>query len=288
VLTVNAVQTAPLALAGVITTGVAATTGGTLSTLGLLPLMASAKLQLGAAVLVAAGLTTTVLLQQREKHRLQEQLAELRSLPAAEPVMIAPASNAAPADARQLEELLRLRGEVAQLRREQAQLAPELERLMTENARLKDARQATLPTQTAEELALEEFKRMGIIKMNYTKRWGIAFLVFANANDGQLPRSLEEAAPQFAETFDGQRTDESEMPGELVPEQFEIVYQGSLKSIAEPARTILLREKEPFPSLGRPGWSRTYLFADGHSEIHHSADGNFEPWERERMIPAPQ
>jgi hypothetical protein len=30
-------------------------------------------------------------------------------------------------------------------------------------------------------------------------------------------------------------------------------------------------------------WVRTYGFADGHSEVHSAADGNFAPWEQQHM-----
>ena len=46
----------------------------------------------------------------------------------------------------------------------------------------------------------------------------------------------------------------------------------------------VLREKKLFPSVGRPGWIRTYLFADGHSEIHYSESGDFQDRERDRMV----
>jgi prepilin-type processing-associated H-X9-DG protein len=31
------------------------------------------------------------------------------------------------------------------------------------------------------------------------------------------------------------------------------------------------------------GWNRTYGFADGHTEIHKAEDGNFGPWEEQRI-----
>ena len=48
--------------------------------------------------------------------------------------------------------------------------------------------------------------------------------------------------------------------------------------------TVIIREKEPFPVPGREGLSRTYVFADGHSEIHRASDGDFTAWERERGL----
>jgi len=67
-------------------------------------------------------------------------------------------------------------------------------------------------------------------------------------------------------------------------DRFSIVFDGSLKELTRPETTIIIREKSPFSNPKQGGFARTYLFADGHAEIHSSADGNFDNWERERMI----
>ena len=67
-------------------------------------------------------------------------------------------------------------------------------------------------------------------------------------------------------------------------DDFEIVYQGSLQEIKEPARTIIVREKQPFNVQPSGEAWRTYLFADGHSEVHLARDGNFEPWEQQHIV----
>ena len=66
----------------------------------------------------------------------------------------------------------------------------------------------------------------------------------------------------------------------------EIVFTGSLQQIKEPQKTIIVRERTPFSNLQRPGFARTYLFADGHVEIYSSIDGDFETWEKERLASA--
>lgn len=45
-------------------------------------------------------------------------------------------------------------------------------------------------------------------------------------------------------------------------------------------------KKQPYdvPAQSDVHKARTYGFADGHMEIHHSPEGDFEAWERERMI----
>jgi hypothetical protein len=48
----------------------------------------------------------------------------------------------------------------------------------------------------------------------------------------------------------------------------------------------VLREKEAWTDY-RGRWNRAYGFADGHSEIHFSQDGNFEAWENKHLMPPP-
>jgi len=68
----------------------------------------------------------------------------------------------------------------------------------------------------------------------------------------------------------------------LRTEDFELLFKGSLKSIANPNHAIVLREREAWRTYnGR--WARTYGFADGHSEIPASADGDHSGWEAQRQ-----
>ncbi len=117
---------------------------------------------------------------------------------------------------------------------------------------------------------------MGIARMNYTKYWVLAFHLYASRNHDQFPTSFGEALdflPAKAKTETN-----------LTVEQFEIVYQGALSNITNTASTIVIREKEAWPN-GNGGWAKSYGFADGHSEIRGLADGNFDAWEKERIIP---
>jgi hypothetical protein len=73
----------------------------------------------------------------------------------------------------------------------------------------------------------------------------------------------------------------------LSPSDFEIAFNGKVGDIREPNRIIVMKEKE---SRLNPGgkWTRAYGFADGHSELHSTPDGNFEPWEREHLVDTTQ
>lgn len=275
-LAVRAVEAAPAGLAATVTAGVASAVwvpaAGTAS--GSFLIMTNLT-KLVVASLALAAVTGVVLLQHREIGRLADELASAR----AALVVRVPAAgtNPVPTTSAPSEELLRLRGEVASLRR----LAGEVEALRRENARLAAAKAGpeASPPATLDQV-LEEDRQKGIARLNYMKDWGLAVWKYAAVHGDQMPARLEDAQPHLELEDD---------PGWLKPEQFELLYRGSLRTLSDPSRTIIVREREPFPSVNpeRPGWKRTYLFADGHAEILYRADGNFEDWERERTA-APQ
>jgi hypothetical protein len=176
---------------------------------------------------------------------------------------------------REASEVHKLRGEVALLRRERTEAAKQAE----ENARLRKQLQAA-PTQTemtAAEAARDAQKQIGIAKLNYLKGWTLAFHMFADKHEGNLPKDFEEAKGHLRADFDHA----------FEPNQFEIVYRGSLKELQgiDLGRVILVREKEP--TIGWDGRrSKAYGFADGHSEIHAEGPQGFDAWEKERMVDA--
>jgi RNA polymerase sigma factor (sigma-70 family) len=120
-LSLEAVQAAPAALAPSVTATALATVAST-STLGILTLVASTKFKFALAATLAAGLTTTVIIQHQSNDRLRAELTAReaqRIPPAAATEQLA--SNTAPADelaALRAEhtELLRIRGEIGTLR----------------------------------------------------------------------------------------------------------------------------------------------------------------------------
>src|SRR5262249_34140748 len=118
----HAVQTAPAGLAATAIAAASAANAALPAASTLQILMASTKVKLSVAALLAASVTTPLVLQYQANARLQEQVAQLRAERAALP----PAQPAAAAsDASELEhlrnqqtELLRLRGQVTQLRQQ--------------------------------------------------------------------------------------------------------------------------------------------------------------------------
>ena len=122
---------------------------------------------------------------------------------------------------------------------------------------------------------------MGIAKMNDAKFIVLGTLMYAEDNQDRFPTSFEQIA-----SYLGNKTGDLEIPNPTGTNLFEIVYQGTRSSVANPASVIVIREKLAWQTAsGR--WARTYGFVDGHSEVHSSDDGNFEPWEKQHMISAP-
>lgn len=272
VLTANAVQAAPAALTGAVLAAVGVA-GTAVSGVGLFHLMTTAKLKLVVAATIAAGVAVTVGLQRRENRQLQGEVSALRAQAAAQ-ATVQPITSVAPADGARLDELLRLRGEVAQLRRQQQELIA----LRAENRQRKTATPARDQSVPTEDPQREEFMQRGIAKMLFAKHWTQAFFLYAEANGGVFPESFDQARKYYPE--------QTELPaGAEVPaeQDFEILFSGPLAQVSNPASAIVLREKTPFANFGRPGVSRTYAFADGHSEIKRSEDGNFEEWEQTRQ-----
>jgi RNA polymerase sigma factor (sigma-70 family) len=185
-------------------------------------------------------------------------------------------------------ELLRLRNEVGQLRSRLAAIA-------------RPRREEPAPAKTDENAITPEemMKHEGIAKMNYARQWLVAFMIYADHNQGQFPTNFAQADP-FLDA--GAKTEHNlkdyEFPPGgikygLIPDNYEITYQGSLQAVTNPPQQIVLREKQP-EQTEDGGYVRTYGFADGHTEVHratvdHRRDEiGFEAWEAEHGLIAVQ
>jgi hypothetical protein len=230
------------------------------------------KSTVGIMCAIAAGVAATwlwfqhrALAELREENgALRQQIEQLGALAAEnEQLSNALAKASRGATPEQMNELLKLRGEVGNLKRELAETARK------QASQAAAARQA--PTAAPQGIDPgEQQKEIAIGKMSYGKQWMLAFYQYANQHQGQAPANFEAAAPFLAA--------EARSQTNFFPEQFEIVYQGSMSEMANPENIIVIREKEAWQAPDG-GWARTYSFADGHSEIHKTTDGNFGPWE---------
>jgi hypothetical protein len=109
-------------------------------------------------------------------------------------------------------------------------------------------------------------------KMEYLKHLALGVVMFAEKNNGTLPKDLRES-------FSYPGTD---VPPGFLPDLFELVCQGRMSEIKNAAHTIIIREKDPVKTWDRQ-WMKCYAFADGHVEVHVELAGQFEAWEKPRL-----
>ena len=107
----------------------------------------------------------------------------------------------------------------------------------------------------------EEFRDQERQHMQAAQQVLTGLINFAANNGDKLPNTFQEIG--------------------LYTDQFELVFKGSLKDPATPESTIVMREKKAWRTANGT-WARAYGFADAHSELGITANGNFEKWERER------
>jgi RNA polymerase sigma factor (sigma-70 family) len=286
VLAANAIAPAPNGLAATVVgpalaSGLASTATSTGTAIALFHFMNSAKVGMGVAALAIASAVGTYVAIDRDNAKLRAEIASLqnqtteskRTEDVNQPAMESPVDPDELGRFRSEHfELLRLRGEVTALRADKAELA----RLQADKAQ----RDRLAPgTPISPEQAAELVKNIGIVKMNFARGWGAAFREYAEANGGKMPETFAEAGrfghkvpPEWQFSMSALSIDD-----------FEIVYHGSLLDLEHPERTIVLREKQPFDIQASGLARRTYLFADGHSEVHLAENADFEPWEKERM-----
>jgi RNA polymerase sigma factor (sigma-70 family) len=272
----EAVTAAPVGLAASLSaTALAGAADGGGTSLTLLKLVTMTKLKaLSFGAIIIAGVTTPLVIHYQAQARLHDtdllvqqqndQLAQLAAENARLSNLVAQANDSAAPD--QSKELLKLRGEVGVLKGQLAAAAHLQERT-------KRSAQAKSEVDPA-----EQQKQISIAKMGYTQGWMQALLQYAGQNQGLFPTNFDQAVSFLPDQVKGETN--------LAPDQFEIVYQGSMNEITNPAAIIVIREKEAWQTADG-GWVRDYSFADGHSEIHKAADGNFQNWEAQHMILPP-
>jgi hypothetical protein len=122
VLSAQAVQSAPVGLAAAAITAVSAVSGVLQATSTFQIVMASTKAKIGLAAVLAASVTTPLLIQHQTNSRLRDEIARLRGDLAVSPPVQAPSSDASELERlrKEHEELMRLRGQVTQLHQQPA------------------------------------------------------------------------------------------------------------------------------------------------------------------------
>jgi RNA polymerase sigma factor (sigma-70 family) len=100
-------------------------------------------------------------------------------------------------------------------------------------------------------------------RINQAKQEAIAFIMYANKQQNQLPKSFDDLKDNAPEDLSN----------------WEIVSGGNWKSFANPSQTILFREKEPRPSPDGK-FLKIYALADGSVQLVASPDEDFAASEK--------
>jgi len=185
-----------------------------------------------------------------------------------------PRTNRSFADDR-LSELLRLRGDAAMLRQQTNDLAA----LQEENRRMREqnsrqSNQVKTPLQLKEE---------GVVRSRVAKNFMLAFRLYAMDNHDHFPASFDQVTRYLPDALEADPVLSDLAEFIQMTNRFELLYSGSLDALTNEGNVIVLREKQARQWFDG-AWSKVYGFADGHSESHGSADGNFDDWEKQHII----
>lgn len=277
----NAVATAPPALAAALSSAAlatAATHAAVTATATLTVLTMSTAKTVSVAAIVAAGLLVPIVIQQRALTRLRDENARLHQLAdsRADSTASAPVAAGTDADSMKLE-IARLRAEAAAKRNLEKELAATRAKLANSEKRAATESQAAADVATDLDKAKEDMKQSAIAKMSFTRDWGMAIMIYADKNGGMLPQRLSDvAAPAEGAGQTGN--------GKLSIDDYELAIRGSLKDVSNPQSMILLREREPWKNPLSGSLNQTFLFVDGHSEVHSAPDAEaMLAWQRQHL-----
>ncbi len=265
----NAVHAAPIAFVPTISTAVLAATTIHNSTAVIATKAAvMTTLQKAVAGAVVAALVGTGIYQARQAQHLRTQVAALQQeqpSPNAQMQELQLQNSALSNKIATLldenlrlkhneSELLTLRGEVGMLRQATNELAKIQERVPPTNQ----------PARTKPQTE-DEIMQMVRDKQNYARAWMTAFQNYAFNHNGELPNSFEDAR-QFFPPEVGHWPD-------LSPDDFEILYHGSLNAITN-RDVIVFREKKLWQHVGGK-WGRYDVLANGSPQVRLRPAGIF-------------
>jgi len=158
----------------------------------------------------------------------------------------------------QMNELLRLRAEVARLRQQAAQAA----KTSTETRPAQNVPATAGPTSEPNDPTEQQVR---YAKLNDARDLMSEYLADANAHQGQFSADIDDANLYTR-------------PGYTGTNHFDLTYRGTRDAITSPSTTIIIRERSAWRTADGQ-WAKVYGYADGHAELHTSSDGNFSQWE---------
>ncbi len=279
VISANAVQLAPTGLAATLTSA-AMLSAGT-GTFTLFKFMTAIQLKLGVSALVVAGAATAFVFQHQaqeklrgENEALRQQMAQLQADNQTISNQLAATGDSRKLTADQLNELLKLRGEVGILRLQDDQL----KKMSAEIQQLR-AQVAARP-RTIEVSESDYFRAQDINTVNAAKQIGLAMTLYAQEHGDQYPTNLDELSHGAGNDFGYVGT--TNFAGGVKLDGFELMNVGVSNLIRFP-ELISIREKVPRKSPTGE-WHRIYGLADGSVQTETSATEDFGTFEKPRLF----
>jgi len=279
VISANAVPVAPAGLAATLTTASLAGVGT--GTFTFLKFMTLTKIKLGLSALAVAGATTALVVQHQaqdilraENQSLTQQIAQLKTDNESLSNRLAAAGGSKSFSDDQLNELLRLRGEVGTLRRQITGLG----KLQKENQQLK----TQIPSQNQSvQLPTEaQYQQHATEMVQSVKKLGIAMRLYLTENNNQYATNFDQLTNDLAGFAVDGKPDKA--PIEL--DAFEFVNAGLVSS--DYPQMVMLRERVPRRTPDGK-WERAYGLVDGSVQTATSYDGNFDAWEKANTYSLP-
>jgi RNA polymerase sigma factor (sigma-70 family) len=278
----NAVQMAPSGLAA--SFAAASTASAGVGTITFLKIMTATQIKIGASILAVALAITALVVQHQAQARLradnealQRELAQFATDYAALSNRLASVREPAKLPAAQMQELLKLRGEMGLLKRRSAA------------AQAWASSGGVQPHATADPDAP---KQAAIRRMDGAMKLVAAALNgFDQNQDGDFPTNWNQTVAAFdkwelKDLKAGDPIPDTAADFNALTNAYDLVYQGSLNNLFNStnlAAIIVVREQQA-QQAADGSWNRTYGFADGHSEVYRSVDGDFSGWESQHAM----
>jgi len=187
---------------------------------------------------------------------------------------LAQAANSQAVGKEQLNELLKLRGEVGQLRRQAGELARVKQQLQTAPSQV-----IAVPNPGTTLTPEDQFHLQEIHTVNAMKQLGLAMRIYAGDNNNQYATNFDQLKNELGGV--------TNFPGNISLDAIEFVNAGLVNETMPDM--IIFRERQPRrnPSDG-PSWQRIYGLADGSVQTIYSDDaGTFDSFEKPRLVPPP-
>ncbi len=230
--------------------------------------MKNLKAGFAVAVLIAGAILLFLQHQAQEKLRAQnealaQQLAQLQTDNQNLSDRLAAAGDSKSLSDEQLNELLKLRGEVGILR-QQAH-----EEINEANQRTQAAEQKLATALSAQ----DKFTAQETETINDMKQLGLAEMIYAGDNNGQFATNFDQMTNELGSLYTN-------------PEIYKIDFMNAGIVSRQYPQMIMFRERIARQASDGT-WHRIYGFADGRVITATSYDGNFDVWEKANTYSPP-